>query len=1153
MTSAGPAPIEKALAAQRLASDPAVSAFVDANAGAGKTTVLTVRVARLLLAGAEPARILCITYTKAAAAEMADRLLKLLGEWALSGDAALGERLRTIEGADAGARSAHSLARARGLFARALETPGGLRIQTIHSFCENVLKRFPLETGAAPGFSVLDEKEAAGLAAASVDRAFVRAASHKSVGSALARLTAALQPDKVRELLIANLLSRQKLEEARRIAGGWQGLIDDCPRRFGLRSEATADAIRAGAIADAGEAEIRRLQASFGRGGKTCREIAEKEFVEILSTDDAETRFALLRRVFVTGRGTPNSKVPDKAALGADPWAGPYCDALKARLVAAAEDVASAENCADTAAFLVLMRAAGDDYRRAKDARAGLDYDDLVEKTQGLFRSGAADWVRYKLDQAIDHVLLDEAQDTSPAQWDVVEGPLAEFFAGAGARTSSRTFFAVGDKKQSIYSFQGADAALFEEKQQDLGKTIEAAQAFRNVALRLSFRSTAPVLRFVDALFADPAALEGVSAERPLSHQLKRIGEAGGVELWPLAPLADGAQARAWDAPLDLIAEDNPKRRLAKALAADIRRRLREDRSVAQDRPLRAKDFLILVQSRGPLFHEMIRALGRAGVPVAGADRIRLLEEPAVEDVLSFAKAVLLPTDDLSLAETLRSPFFHIDEASLYDLAHGRAESLWKTLRLRAPDRPEWAEAAAAIARARRIGTQEGAFAFISHLLDEGDPPGRKRLYRRLGQGAEEPLNELLRLALDYEMTRPRSLQGFLNWAERNAVEIKRDPEQGDDAARVMTVHGAKGLEAEIVILLDAHRGPNLSHLGPLFHEGPRGRSLPILSSDASAEGGRAAAARAEARRREDEEYRRLLYVAATRAKDRLIVCGVEQGNVKNPGARPVGEKTWHALASDAFDRLSPVSLRPAPLGGEIRLLECAQEVAAIAPAAAAPADNPAAPDWLRRPASPERRPLRLTPSLLAPGDAPAYSPLRPSASLMRGKALHRLIEILPQVAAARRSEVADRLLERHARATAPGERAQWREEALAVLADPVFAPVFADGSLAEVAIAGRIATPAGEQTVSGRIDRLAVSSARVLIVDYKTNRPPPQQIEDTPDAYAAQLAAYRGLLRDIYPGRRVEAALLWTYEARLTPLPDGLLDRAFARVFASA
>ncbi|NWG71282.1 MAG: double-strand break repair helicase AddA [Parvularculaceae bacterium] len=1156
MTRAHPAPLDLAIAAQQRASDPAVSAFVDANAGAGKTAVLTARVARLLLAGAEPSKILCITYTKAAAAEMADRLLKMLGEWALADDATLAARLGEIEGPQAGRRGGGDLARARALFARALETPGGLKIGTIHSFCESVLRRFPLEAGAAPGFTVLDDKEARALAGDALNDVMGRADVDPCVAAPLQSLTSAIDPTRLEALLIENTVSRQKIGEACAAAGGFGKLRARLAQRFRVVPGETPASIRAAAAAGVVRAKIVDFQAALRSGGPNGEKIANGALADYLKAQNDAERFDALYRALFTLAGAPRKHFPDAKVKQRHPWTEGFCGRLARTLGEAETRAREAQNGADTIAFLTLLEKAMEGYARLKEAQAGLDYDDLIEKTSRLFAAADGAWVRYKLDQGVDHILLDEAQDTSPEQWRVVEAPLGEFFAGEGARPAQRTFFAVGDQKQSIYSFQGADAELFQEKLHDLGKTISAAaQTCRTEPLRLSFRSAAPILEFVDALYADSNVLAGVgAADETMRHELNRVGAAGAVELWPLVPRDAAQPADAWDVALDAILESDPRRILANALADELNRRIGDDMLLSRGRPLRASDVLILVQNRGPLFHEVLKALARRGVPVAGADRIRLLEEPAVEDVLSVARAVLLYSDDLSLAEALRSPFFRIDDSSLYDLAQSRPpeERLRATLRRRAAERPEWAEAEEALVRAERIALDKGAFAFVSHLLEEGAPSGREKLFGRLSPAAAEPLNELLRQTLDYERRRPRSLQGFVNWLEGEAQEVKRDPDLAGDAVRVMTVHGAKGLQANMVVLLDAHRPPRLS-ASPLFFEGVRGARSPVLSRDKDRESEAAREARAEARRRAHEEHRRLLYVAATRARDRLVICGVQHGNAADPHKKPPAEKSWHALAEDAFARLHPRADRDAPYGGAIRVIDCPQNAKIEREDDVGDVFDASPPSWLKTPAAPERRTPRLSPSRLGAEAEAIFSPRRPRDSLLRGRTLHRLIELLPQAEDSRRDALADRLLAQLAPGIAAEERARWRDEALAVVRNPQFAPVFSPMSRAEVAVAGTLHTARGDRFVSGQIDRLAFDGGRILVIDYKTNRPPPKSIEDAPEAYAAQLAAYRALLRQLYPEARIEAALLWTYEARLMTVPDRLLDEALASFLEAA
>ena len=1156
-------PLEETTNAQRAAADPAVSAFVAANAGAGKTRVLTDRVARLLLAGGRPDKILCITFTKAAAAEMATRLFKLLGEWALAGDEELAGKLDELEGAGK-TRDANELAQARRLFARALETPGGLKIQTIHSFCESVLKRFPLEAGVAPGFSVAEESEASALAHAAIDKIARRALTDATLGPALRRLAGRRAPGDLRALLAARMTGRQGLDAALAASGGWEQLTAEIARALGADPSHTEETILADIAGAVSDDDMRALQSALLTGGKTAVAAANGPAAAFLAASSPQARAHALTEIFLTQSGTPRARIVDAPAKKAAPWAEEFCRRAQDAIVALTDELKTVRIFADTQAFLTLLEAAAGAYQAMKAERARLDYDDLIAYARRLFDSGEnAAWVLYKLDQGLEHILLDEAQDTSPAQWAVVEGPLEEFFAGAGARERARTFFAVGDQKQSIYSFQGADASLFKAKRADLGKKIKAAAPFIERPLHLSFRTTASVLAFVDALFDDPDAREGLGEEGPVAHKIIREGQAGLVELWPLAPREEKEEARAWDAPLDLITEENPVQKLTRAIAVTIRAWLDAEAPLeSAGRPIEPGDILILVQSRGPLFHEIIRALGEARVAVAGADRLMLLEDAAVEDILSYAETVLLDKDDLSLAEVLKSPFFDLTDDDLYALTRDKTGSLWGRLVARADENPAWRRARDEIRLARRVALKEGAYAFLSHILESGAPSGRKRLYGRLGPASRDTVDELLRQALDYELKNPRSLQGFLGWVRANAGEIKREMDQASGAVRVMTVHGAKGLEAPIVFLLDAHKKPNTSKIGPAMPLPPcAGKAgLPGLFAIAGSkpeDNAATSAARESEVRLQYEEYRRKLYVAATRACDRLYICGIESGRSGDPSAKETAMKTWHALSHDAFARLADVRRLPHPKGwGDILQIETLQTAPPKQRKDKTAFVPPPPPAFLSDLATAETPPLRLAPSRLADdaearAEPAAFSPLCLKDRFLRGRTLHRLLELLPSLAPEKRSSAADRLMERLADDVDASERARWRDEALVVLNDPAFSAVFSPASRAEVAIAG---APKGARpglTVSGAIDRLAVAENKVLVVDYKTNRPPPARIEEASPAYIAQLAAYRALLQEIYPDHQIDCALLWTYEARLMAVPAAMLDHAFKSALA--
>ena len=1166
---------EETVRNQKSAASPAQSAFVGANAGSGKTRVLIDRVARLLLTGTPPSKILCITFTKAAAAEMAERLFKLLGEWALLDDVSLQKALIALEGEEtSAARNDAALARARRLFARALETPGGLKIQTIHSFCESVLRRFPLEAGAPPGFVVVDDVEAEALRHTAID--LTAGAPDPAIKEAITTLGEKRSGDKIRETMLKALKDPQHR---------FHQPIDEMllANTLNVTVGKPIDRIWRDGLANIDHDKLRRLRDALQQGGKTALEKAAA-ITALLKETDPETMYKNLVAVFLTQEGKPRANVCDNPAKKADPGAEGIAADLQQHIVSIADGMKAAALFLETMAFSTLVQHALEQYQSQKSFRAALDFDDLIAGAQRLLTQTNADWVMYKLDQGIDHILLDEAQDTSPAAWSVIEAPLKEFFSGDGGRhesgTGPRTFFAVGDQKQSIYSFQGADAALFDEKGLSLGKTITSANAaFANLPLTLSFRTTAPVLKFVDALFHDPLVLEGVSNDYPLQHGANRAEEAGLVELWPLTPAGEKHDLKPWDAPLDQLSTESPERRLSQKVAETIRHWFDSNaRLLASGKRITPGDILILTQSRSDLFHEMIRALGEAGVPVAGADKLKLLEDQGVADLLSYARAALFDGDDLSLAEVLKSPFFNFtDDGDLFPLAHGRQGTLWATLCKRADERPYWRAAVTDIAAARHIGLHEGAAAFFHHLLETGVPSGRKKLTARLGAPTLAPIEELLRLAHGHELGEARSLRRFIHWVTANAGDVSRDAGEKADLVRVMTTHKSKGLEANIVFILDGHR----QHLptGPLYGLGEAG--LPTLSFSKDDSPAVMETARAKEKTLRLEEYRRLLYVAATRARDRLYICGLEKKTTK---PKTAAEKTWHALAQDAFDHLStevttPETLWDEPVrriayGGPASTENAPPKEETIEAATQTPPTAP--PPWLLTPAPTERAPLRLAPSKLS-GEADPYSsvndetavnggvasPLVGADRFLRGEAIHKLLELLPEIGRPpdetgereTRTLAANTLLARMAGHIPSSVRDEWREEAFAILDDPTFALAFGPMSRAEAPIAGRLGP--NNIMVVGQIDRLAVLEDRILLIDYKTNRPPPARAEDVSDAYLAQMGAYAALAGSIFnaaeafKGRPIEAAIIWTYQARLMTLPEKLIASALERTVA--
>jgi ATP-dependent helicase/nuclease subunit A len=1121
-----PAVLERQVAA----ANPEHSVFVSANAGSGKTHVLAQRVINLLLGGTAPEKILCITFTKAAAANMATRVFDTLAEWTALDDAELDKRIaaNTGESSDTRRRAA-----ARRLFATALEAPGGLKVQTIHAFCTRLLHQFPFEADVAARFEVLDDAATSQLLHQLTLDVMLEAAANPDgpLGRALAVAITAAADTTFKEVIEEAISERDHITAWVARAGGVPQAVDDLSRALGLASGDNLQAIEkeylsSSIIAPAEWPALIALVAGSDKQG-------DRDIAALLAGARAAGRESIesYRQIFCTRQLERRKNVLTSNIAKKNPeWAerlvkeqDRVCALVAREFALRARDRSSA--------LLTVTHAVLERYRKAKEKRGLLDYEDLIDKTLALFTNTAAAWVLYKLDLGIDHVLVDEAQDTSPKQWAIIRTLVTEFVEGGAREDVKRTVFAVGDEKQSIFSFQGAAPLAFAATRTIFEQLF--AGHFKQERLEYSFRSGPVVLGAVDTVFARAEAFKGLSHDPVKTvHQAVWEDAPGEVEIWDLiAPDEKDKGKEGWDAPFDTTRETSPAIKLSAKIARTVK-----GWCVAGARP---RDVLILVRQRGPLFEAVIRALKREGIPVAGADRLVLTEHIAVMDLLVLGDALLLPDDDLALATVLKSPLFELSEDDLYTLAYGRKGPLRSVLRAKYPDTAKALDALAAAARAKT------PFAFYAHVLGAGG--GRRDFLKRLGIEASDPLDEFLNLALDYERRETPSLQGFLDWIRAAQSEVKRDMEMQRDEVRVMTVHGAKGLEAKNVILIDGTttrpEGAHPPRLLTTKIPGTADGEALIWAVAKDKDAGPMTEARNAALAAARDEYRRLLYVGMTRAAERLVVCGTKGVNKSPDGC-------WHQLVLDALKPES-VANDDAEVGKIWRFSKNTGTSAHEEPDAAAALAAP--PDWLHQNVSPARvLPRYVTPSDRDDDNARFVSGIDREAALLRGHLTHRLLQSLLDVPAERRAVAAAEYLSRAGARLPEQLREEVAEEVDVLLKKDRFSALYGPGSRAEVPIVGKLLINGKEVRVSGQVDRLAVTQAAVLIGDFKTNRPAPRRIEDVPSSYIRQLALYRTVLKKLYPDKPVRAALIWTEVPHLMELSDEALDKALDKVISA-
>ncbi len=1126
---------------QVTASNPKNSVWVSANAGTGKTQVLTDRITRLLLTGVKAERILCLTFTKAAASEMLTRLSSRLGSWAMAKDDQLTKEITSLLGK---VPEKTLLAPARRLFAETLDVPGGLKIRTIHSFCESLLGRFPIEANIAPNFSIIDERTAAELMNEAQNRLLTQAnkTSNTAIMSSLKQISGHINQEDFTTLMSDLSSQRNRLQSLLRHYGSVKAVTDASRRTLGLKPSDTAQNIIEQACDRANFNQEDLLAVTEAMSTGSLSEKVKAKNLEKWLKGDKKTRIATFcenyKPVYLTKSNEPRKKLVTKKTAGTNPDLFRVLKNEQQRIFQINELLCSMDIFLVSEAIIHIGYKLIDTFEQLKKTRSLLDYDDLILNARDLMQSeGGASWVHYKLDGGLDHILVDEAQDTSQEQWDVIKALAGDFFTGLSAKESERTVFAVGDEKQSIYSFQGADPFMFGNTSEHFSrKALNANKTFRRVELERSYRSTESILKTVDKIFENGKTCEGLTFnDKSIVHQWERQGQAGLVELWPTFKKSKTIEVKPWDAPLDRLPVDSPQDRLAKQIASTIRGWLDDgEELLSAGRPIREGDIMILVRQRSNFTEKLINTLKKYNIPVAGADRMILTEQLAVMDLLALGRFVLLPEDDLTLAIVLKGPLFGFtDNDDLFPLAYQRKGTLWDALKKESSSKTKYKAAYTRLAELQARADYTPPFEFYAQLL--GPDGARKDLLARLGQEAEDPIDEFLNLTLDFEREHVPSLQGFLNWIEAGRTQIKRDLDQGRGEVRVMTVHGSKGLQGNIVFLPDTCSVPTSRQETRLrWVQAPEPALL--WGPPKQKEESRTAALSEQNKQLRAQEYRRLLYVALTRARDRLYISGWE-GN-----SEPTDD-CWYKLIEPTFKKISEEVLKTN--GEKIYRLSNPQEARPDSKDEylnSKITNTPNMPNWATRPAAQE--PIYAVP--VSPSQLEAKNTENSlydhggNSRFMRGIVIHRLLESLPNIEPEKRVQAAHRYLRRPIHNLNKKEQNAIAADVMAVMEDPDFKTLFGQGTFSEVPISGTI----NGCIVTGRIDRIAINDRKITIIDYKTNRSPPKKTKDVSPVYIKQMATYRSLLRDIYPKREIVCVLAWTNSICLMTLPNELLDQ---------
>lgn len=849
---------------QEIAAEPTLNVWVQANAGTGKTSVLTARLLRILFRGDEPCTgILCLTYTNAAAGEMRNRILAALREWAMAQDDDLRELLDGVSTNNPPTDA--DIAHARAIFFKYIDNPDMLKIKTIHGFCEEVLHRFPTEAGISPSWSLISDAPQRVLLNDALNDLINSPKNDARTVSAFNHIVGVMSEYKLDDLLsniegqYKNFFTVNNFDKYR------EYFIDTIEKKLKINDTKNI------------EKDVKKLKIILenAKNEKKPTKTLEKLIYLTEKYIDNTIDFQEYKSAYLIKAGTPIQKGLDYEYLSAE----------RERVLAANAYQTNKEIYTSTIALFDLSAAFAKKYQELKQIHNVLDFEDLILYTHRLFSNAEnMGWVLSQMDYSLSHILVDEAQDTGPLQWELLQMLAGDFFAEGDRSNLPRSLFVVGDTKQSIYGFQGADPKAFAASREQISAQIQNnARQIREVPLTQSFRSVEPILKTVDMFFddADVAARTGF-VNNP--HKCFRIGDKGMVEIHKLVTPNE---------------EDTSimRKKYIRAIGDKIE-------ALLQGGKYKPHDIMILVQNRNPFAVPMANELKRRGIDVAGSDRVVLPNFPVVRDLMNLLRFCVNPVDDYSLCCVLKSPMFRLNDSAVYKICALRNAENSRRRKASAEFTPisifeilknTDADIYSVLQDFAELSKTCGPYSFFTYVLNNYDI--RKKFIESLGTQIIDPLEEFITICLAYERTRPGTLRHFIKWFITGNSEIKRDMDSGV-GVRIVTIHGSKGLQSGVVFLIDTTSMPKSHTIYDLPDKNmPVWIWVPHTPTGFSPE---FADIRDAAFNQDIEESYRLLYVAMTRARDELYIYGFTSN-------KSAPELSWHNMLWNTLQKNIPV------------------------------------------------------------------------------------------------------------------------------------------------------------------------------------------------------------------------------------------------------
>ena len=830
---------------------PEFSAFVSASAGTGKTKILIDRLLNLLLANNKPGKILCLAFTKAAAAEILSRINQKLAEFATCTKEHLETELYSLGFKELSEEIKY---KARILFIELLDEAEPLNIQTIHSFCQQLLLKFPFESELGLNFSLLNENKTSLLITEAKDIFLNNISLYEKAEEAVSYLSWHIKEYSFNELLEEIIANRESLDNFFSLHLSLEKAINSIyPERID-EEQVIKEFIDNISI---NHEDLEKLYI----GGKTDISIAEK-ITKFISLSE-KSKIMLLNDYlgcFLTLTGDPTKSVLGKKIITTYPEVANIFENEQARAYKFNKFIKNTKALNLTNYFIIISYHIRKIYEQLKKQANAVDYDDLINLTLRLINNSEhAQWINYRLNGGIEHILIDEAQDNSSKQWEIINKISENFFDN---EENQKSIFIVGDSKQSIFSFQGAKPELFNQMNKSLSDKVVRVQ------LNTSYRSGKTILELVDKIFNQDHLLHLVTDIEPIIEHRAHKSSNAKVELWPLIIEDEKEEIKEWVLPSDF--KKNKYITASEKLANNIAERIRQD--LDNKVISTAGDVLVLTRRRGTFINHLISALRKLNIPSSGIDRLKLLEHPIILDIISLTNFLLCSNDDLNLAITLKSPIFSITEDELLKLCYNRESSLWNELKKSSSH----IKIVELIENLQKLSKNKHPFEFYFYIFESLS-------FRQYFKGknyleTDDIIDSFLDLVKEYQNDNIPSLQLCLNFINNTKTEIKRDLSQTKDQVRIMTIHNSKGLQAKTIFLTDTTSLPSNKdsiiwlNKHQLLWPGKE-KYYPDIAKTA----------KKEKQQQEYSEYIRLLYVALTRAEDNIIICGTAKNqNISN-------------------------------------------------------------------------------------------------------------------------------------------------------------------------------------------------------------------------------------------------------------------------------